>query len=333
MTAPRATGDWLLLETLVEDLAPTVVAEGARARQWVGPIWLHRKFGKQRAELALAAVRRCRAEQVSVREVVDGQLVVAEPVRCAFDGVHGVQLWIGDAEAPVPPRRRVGAWDWAADSELAYHGPGLEELIFARDPAEVKVVRTPPDAFGRMVGFDGRVEYFAMATALEPGGCWQGVVDMLGDDDVLRGFQMVARAAPRVRRVSGLMHALPEHGWETTVSDPELAMLRAVSQRVDVGVGVITLSSAIIYEWVVEPPPPLAPWAVERPIIDAGDLVALRAACAEVARDPGAIERLTLRVRFAGGEWIVAMAELVSLATAASGHGLLRVWTEDPEAG
>ncbi|MFC4125756.1 GAF domain-containing protein [Nocardia rhizosphaerae] len=333
MTTPDSTGDWLLLETLVEELAPTVVAEGARPRQWSGASWLNRRFGKTRAQLATAAVHRCRAERASVREEADGWRVLAEPVRCAFDGVHGVQVWTGTVDTPVPPRRRVGAWDWAADTELAHHGPGLEELIFARDPADVRVIRTPPDAFGRMVGFDGRVEYFAMATSLEPGGRWQGVVDMLGDDEVLRGFQMVARAAPLVRRVSGLMHALPEHGWEKPMSDPELAMLRAVSQRVGVGVGVIELSGGLVYEWVAEPPPPLAPWAVERPVVDPSDLAALLAACAEVAAVPAAARRLTLRVRFAGGDWISVTAELVSLGSAAAGHGLLRVWTDEPASG
>lgn len=324
-------GEWLLIETLVEDLDPTVVAEGAQVRQWAGPVWLHRRLGQARAGVAAAAVRRCRAEQTSVREETDGLLVLAEPVRCAFDGIHGVQLWAGPAAAPVPPRRQVAAWDWEADTELAYHGPGLEELIFARDPAEVRVVRTPPDAFGRMVRFDGRVEYFAMATGLVPGGHWQGEVDMLGDDDAVRRFQMVARAAPRVRRVSGLMHAVPEHNG---VPDPDVTILRAVSQRAGVGIGLVELSSAIIYEWAAEPLPPLERWAVERPAVDPDDLTALRAACVDVAREPGTARRLALRVRFADGEWVTAQAELVAMATAASGHGLLRVWFDGaPESG
>ncbi|WP_181696701.1 GAF domain-containing protein [Nocardia sp. GTS18] len=308
---------WLLVETLTEDLEPALVADDTRIREWIAPRRWSRAIGPAKAKLLLDAVRG--RESARLGDTV----VVVEPVRCALGGTHGVQVWIGQADAPVPPRRHVAAWDWDARTELAHHGPGLEELIFAREPGAVRVVRTPPEAFGRMVRFDGRVDYFAMASTLEPGGRWQGAVDVLGDDEQVRRFQMVARARPELRRVSGLMHAVPELGGETV--DLEVAMLRAVSKGVDVGAGLILLASGVIYEWVADPPPPLDRWAVERPTIDPADLTALRAACAELVNAPETPRRLMLRVRFGGGEWIRAHAELATVTTAATGHGLLRV--------
>ncbi|MGW4634767.1 GAF domain-containing protein [Nocardia sp. NPDC004415] len=325
------SGDgWLLVETLTEDLTPTLVATDSHARQWIpAPRW-SRALGPGHARLLLDAVRRGRTGEPG-RQVVGDTLVVTEPVRCAFDGIHGVQVWLGPADAPVRARRRVAAWDWEADSELAYHGPGLEELVFARDPDEVQVVRTPPDAFGRMVRFDGRVDYFAVATELAPGGHWQGEVDMAGDDDCVRRFQMITRTRPRLRRVSALMHAIPERDADAAAVDPDVLMLRAVSQRTGVGVGFILLSSAVIYEWAGEPPPPLDRWAVERPTIAPADHAALRAACAEVARTPGTPRRLPLRVRFAESDWIHAHAEVLTITTGTTGHGLLRVWTDSDQ--
>ncbi|MFD3746575.1 GAF domain-containing protein [Nocardia sp. NPDC058633] len=320
-------GRWLLLETLTEDLGPSLVADDAQAKQWTASARLHRTIGLAPARGALDAVRRCVGGGESQRTVVGDTLLLAEPVRCAFGGVHGVQIWIGPADAPVRPRRRVAAWDFASDTELAHHGPGLEELVFAREPEQVRVVRTPPDAFGRMVRFDGRVDYFDMATRLEPGGHWQGEVDMLGDDDCVRRFQMVARARPDLHRVSALMHAIPELGDDAAALDPDVTMLRAVSQRSSVGVGFILLSSAVIYEWASEPPAPLDRWAVQRATIEPTDFAALRAACADAARRPGTARRLELRVRFDDGEWIRAQAELVTITTDATGHGLLRVWS------
>ncbi|WP_446225648.1 GAF domain-containing protein [Nocardia sp. IBHARD005] len=322
-----SVGRWLLLETLAGDLEPTLVAEDAQTKQWTAAARLHRSIGPAPARLVVDAVRRCAAGGDPERVVVGDKHVLAEPVRCAFGGVHGVQIWIGPVDAPVRPRRRVAAWDWDAVTELAHHGPGLEELVFARESAQVRVVRTPPDAFGRMVRFDGRVDYFDMATRLEPGGHWQGEVDMLGDDDCVRRFQMVTRARPEHCRVSALMHAIPELGDDAGTVDPDVAMLRAVAQRSGVGVGIILLSSGIIYEWAADPPPPLDRWAVERPTIDPTDFAALRAACADAARQPGTARRLALRVRFAQGDWIHADAELVTITTAATGHGLLRVWS------
>ncbi|MBC7300753.1 MAG: DUF5593 domain-containing protein [Nocardia sp.] len=320
-------GTWLLFETLTPDLGPTLVAEDSRSRQWTEPAGLHRRIGARHARLVADTVRHCAAGMDSLRVVEGDTVVLAEPVRCAFDRVHGVQIWLGLLDAPVRPKRRVAAWDFDAIAELAHHGPGLEELVFAREPAQVRVVRTPPDAFGRMVRFDGRVDYFDMATRLEPGGHWQGEVDMRGDDDRVRRFQMVTRARPDERRVSALMHAIPELGDDAAAVDPDVTMLRAVSQRSTDGVGFILLSSAVIYEWAGEPPPPLDRWAVERPTIDPADAAALRAACAEVASRPGATRRLELRVRFAEGEWIRVDAELMTITTGAAGHGLLRVWS------
>lgn len=323
-------GGWWLVETLDEDLAPTLVAVGAQSRPWAGTARLHRKLGQARARVVIEAVRRCRVEGEPVQVSEGDLLVVAEPVFCAFGGMHGIQLWVGPVDAPVPPKRRVAAWDWAADTELAHHGPGLEELVFAREPAQVRVVRTPPDAFGRMVRFDGRLDYFAMVAQVGAGGHWQGEVDMLGDDERVRRFQMITRALPKQRRISALMHAIPEHGPAAPVADPDVAMLRAVSQNSGVGVGIIELTSALIYEWAAAPLPPLDRWAVERPTMDPRDLAILRAACIDLARQPGAPRRLTLRVRFTAGGWVTAQAELVAINTANSGHGLLRVWSEDP---
>ncbi|MFC4375618.1 GAF domain-containing protein [Nocardia halotolerans] len=320
-------GRWLLLETLAGER--TLVAEDARPRQWSGLARLHRTLGPARAGLVIDTVEHCAASADSHRVVEGETIVLAEPVRCALGGIHGVQVWVGPVDAPVSPRRRVAAWDFDTVTELAHHGPGLEELVFAREPELVRVVRTPPDAFGRMVRFDGRVDYFDMATRLEPGGHWQGQVDMLGDDDTVRRFQMVTRARPDLRRLSALMHAVPELRDGDSAVDPDVTMLRMVSQRSGVGVGLILLSSAVIYEWASAPPPPLDRWAVERPVIDPIDLAALRSACAEVARRPGACRRLALRVRFAEGEWIRAQVELETITTAATGHGLLRVWSAE----
>ncbi len=326
-----SAGGWLLLETLAGNLDPTLVAEDATIKAWTGAARLHRTVGPARARLVVDAVRRCAAVGDPERTVTGDNVVLAEPVRCAFGGVHGVQIWVGSVDEQVRPKRRVAAWDWDAATELAHHGPGLEELVFARESENVQVVRTPPDAFGRMVRFDGRVDYFDMATRLEPGGHWQGEVDMLGDDDGVRRFQMVTRARPDQRRVSALMHALPELGDDAAAVDPDVAMLRAVSQRSGVGVGIILLSSGIIYEWAAVPPPPLDRWAVERPTIDPADFAALRAACADAVQRPSTSQRLAVRVRFAEGDWLRAEAELVTITTAATGHGLLRVWSADAD--
>ncbi|WP_146251032.1 GAF domain-containing protein [Nocardia tenerifensis] len=317
-----------MIETLGRDAAgrcavPTLVADGDTVKEWASLLRVRRELHPAAPQRIAEVVQGCVDTGAAVDHHEEGLVVVGVPVRCAFDEVHGVQVWAGPADARTPQRPRVAAWDWQADTELAHHGPGLEELVFARAPEDVRVIRTPPEAFGRMVRFEGRVEYFEMTGALD--GRHQSAVDMIGDDDIVRGFQMVTTADPVARRIRAVMRECADAPAQP---DVDMAMLRAVSRRTDDGIGFVGLASALIYEWTRTPAPPLDRWAVERPSVHPDDLAGFRTACAELAEKPGDARLLRLRVRFAGTDWIAVRAEL-SPVQAASGHGLIRVWPAD----
>ncbi|QIS22765.1 GAF domain-containing protein [Nocardia terpenica] len=316
--------EWLLVEIMGPE--PTVVADGGQRRDWTSPWRARAGLGPVARRLITDAVRA--ASERSDAELVladSGMGVVAVPVRCAFGTVHGVQIWAGRLDAMPPPRRRVACWDWNADTQLAHHGPGLEELIFARAPEDVRVIRTPPEAFGRMVRFDDRLAYFGLVQDLKPGSCFQGEVDMLGDDGTVRHFQMITRVHPDGEPfIRALMHEMVVPSAPST----ELTMLRAASRALPNGVG-LTMATGLVYEWVREPPPPLDRWATELPEIHPDDVEAYRAAHLSVV---GGAERdgtvLRFRVRFPGTEWIAVGAELAGLHHHEPSHGMLRVWPE-----
>ncbi|MFE9578545.1 GAF domain-containing protein [Nocardia sp. NPDC006044] len=336
MTAGRGTEgqpperDWLLIETLGRTpggagTEPTLVADGSKVKDWASLVRVRRDLHAAAPQRIAEVVQNCVATAAPVTHCETGLVVLGVPVRCAFDEVHGVQVWVAADDAPPPPRPRAGAWDWQAETELAHHGPGLEELIFARAPAEVRVIRTPPEAFGRMVRFDGRIDYFRMVAALE--GRHQSQVDMLGDDGVVRCFQMVTRADPAARRIRAVMRECADAA--PVRPEVDLAMVRAVSQRIEDGVGFVGLHSGLIYEWTRTPAPPLDRWAVERPAVHPDDLDGFRSACTDLLADDATAERLRFRVRFADTGWIAVGAEL-SPVPADRGHGLIRVWPEAP---
>ncbi|RJO76364.1 hypothetical protein D5S18_08475 [Nocardia panacis] len=328
--------DWLLIETLGYERRPTLVADGVRVRDWANPLRAQREPGDVGRRI-LEVVRRC-VETVSAATCsTEESVVLGIPVRCAFGAVHGVQVWVGAADATPPPRRGAAAWDWDADTQMAKHGPGLEELAWRRAPAEVRVTRTPPEVFGTMVGFDGRIDYMAMVREMKVDGRWQGEVDMLGDDDRVRRFQMIARANPVARRTQGLVHEVTD--VREPRPDPALSMMRAVSRRARTGIGFVELGFGLIYEWPKPPPPPLERWATERPDLHPDDAAAFLAVCGRMLKDDPEFttdeaHRLRLRLRFAGTDWIEACAELVhnrSGQPGITGHGLLRVWPEAAE--
>ncbi|WP_068020820.1 GAF domain-containing protein [Nocardia mexicana] len=318
--------DWLLVETLGSE--PTVVADGRRAREWTSVSRSRRTVGPKAADLMTTLVDRLRhGSDPEVRIAADGLCGVVLPVRCAFGSVHGVQLWVGESGDRPPPRPAVAAWDWMSETELAHHGPGLEELVFGRAPQDVRAVRTPPEVFGRMVRFDGRMEYMAIVAGTDPTGFWQGEADFRGDDGRVRVIRMVVRVHRGEKHVT---RALVYEATDTS-SQPaaDLAMTRAVARAAGVGVGFVELVMGLVYEWTNEPPPPLQRWLTERPQLHPDDVAAYREACREVS-SAGRIRELVYRIRFSGTDWIAVQAELSRLGDEPAA-GLIRVAPASPD--
>ncbi len=316
--------DWLLVETLGPGLEPTVVAEGGRAREWTSASRARRRFGPAAAELLAELVRRARRDDAAseVHGTAAGVRGIAVPIRCAFGAVHGVQVWIGANGDRPPPRRPVAAGDWMSETELAHHGPGLEELVFARATAAARSVRTPPEVFGRMVRFDGRTDYLAVVAGTDPAARWQGEADFLGDDGRVRGIRMVVRVHRLGRHVTrALVYDVTDLRPPQPAAD--LAMTRAVARAAEVGIAFVELEMGLVYEWTNEPPAPLHRWLTERPVLHPDDLEVYRAACRAILAGAD-IRELIVRVRFADTDWIEVRAELSRLGDQPT-HGLIRV--------
>ncbi len=339
---------WLLVETLAPGLDPTIVADGCRIRDWTTPARAGRSLGVAATALASAAVEAA-AVMVPAKETgavgdPDGRIVLSDggwtamavPIFCSFGAVHGVHLWVGASGQQPPPRRAVAAWDWDSDTELAHHGPGLEELAFARAPEQVRSVRTPPEVFGRMVRFDDRMVYTAVVGGTDPAGRWQGEVAIRGDDEVVRTFQLVVRVHRADPHVDGADSSRSAHITRallheiTDVSPPrpdtDLAITRAVSRSGGDGVGFVELAMGVVYEWTSPPLPPLDRWCAERPLIHPDDQRIYRANCAAVfaADEADAACEFIFRIRFEDSEWIAVRAELSRLGSERS-HGMIRV--------
>lgn len=311
---------WVLVETLGPGAEPMVVADADRIRNWTRPIRARPEFGAATTRLIAEAVRPGRPA-----ELTEGGLRgIAAPIVCALGAVHGVQLWTGAVAHRPPPQRPVAAWDFLSETELAYHGPGLEELVFARAPQDVRVERTAPEAFGAMVRFDGRIAYSAVIAGADPAGRWQGEVGMRGDDGRLRNFQMVIRVhsdpAPVTR---ALMYDVSD--LRAPRPDPDLALSRMAAGVSGEGVGYVELATAQIYEWAGAPSPSLRRWPTELPQFHPDDLPVFRAACRDLFDRSGDSEReLDFRIRFVDTECIAVHAVLGRLGSDVP-YGLIRV--------
>ncbi len=301
--------DWLVVETLDSAGDPTVIADGGRRKSWTNPA-RPRPGG---AAAIATVIDACTStglphEQViRVRGDVPKLLVAGMPVLGAYGAVHAVEVWVGPANTPIPPRRRVAAWEWDQANYVAVHGPNLEEWFHGTRPDRVRTIRTATENFRHVERFDDIDGYLSVVTGEFQR--WQGEVTIRGDDGVRRHAQMVARVATDGSPVlRGLFHEI------TDVSPPEPAIYadvaRLLGAQSDRGTGLVYVPLGHVYHWITAPPAPLDSWVHSVP--ELGDRSAYDAALAGI--DSGD-ERSScvLAVRFPGGGWHEVNVDLFRL--------------------
>lgn len=282
---------WIVVETLAPQGPYTVVVDGDRPKNWASLARARSSCGADVAKRISDIVYRCvetgvEEQDEAVARQSNGRIrIIGVPVLGAFGQVHAVHVWVG-AKSETPPKRRgVFAWEWDAEAELAYQGPGLEAAIHGLAPADQKVERTASENFRSIVRFDDRVGYLDLCGQGHGGGSWQGEITFLGDVNGLHQLQMIAKASlpcnPQI--IHGLFHEI------TDVRPPEpvieVSALRAVAAASGRGVALVALKPALIYDWLSPPPPPLDMWCVENAETSGSDLHALREACSAVIED------------------------------------------------
>lgn len=115
------THDWLLVETLGAE--PTVVAQGFRLKNFV-PIstFLRRSPHRSAIQTAIAETVKAGAPLASITSKKD-RVIRTEPVRMSDGTVHGVQVWLGPADAEPPHRPVPGPLVWDLTTGVATDTP------------------------------------------------------------------------------------------------------------------------------------------------------------------------------------------------------------------
>ncbi|KAA0023799.1 GAF domain-containing protein [Antrihabitans cavernicola] len=317
------------METL-SPLGPhTVIADGDRPKSWSSLARARSGYGADATKRLIDIVGRCVERAVELQDVLTARpgkeqlRTVGVPVLSASGAVHAVHVWVGPVGATPPARRGVFAWDWDADAELAYQGPGLEAAIHGLDPADQKVERTASENFRSIVRFDDRVGYLDLCANVHGGGAWQGEITFLGEGNGLHQLQMIAKASTpgRSKVIHGLFHEISD------IRPPgpmvEMSALRAVARASGDGVALVALEAALMYDWLAPPAPPLDLWVRERPQVHHDDRTVLRDACQRILAD-GISQEISFRVRF-DADWLRADAVLTRVSDDIAPHGLLLV--------
>ncbi|ORB89072.1 PAS domain-containing protein [Mycobacterium persicum] len=129
------THDWLLVETLGDE--PAVVAQGRQLKNLV-PITTFLRRSPH-----LAAVRTAIAESLQTGQSLSSitpksdRVICTEPVVMSDGRVHGVQVWIGPADAEPPERPIPGPLKW--DLTLGVATDTRESLLNSGKNPDVEV--------------------------------------------------------------------------------------------------------------------------------------------------------------------------------------------------
>lgn len=315
---------WFLVETLLPDGQHTVVADGAKPKQWASLRRVRGELGSAVSDAIQVLVGDCVRDRQEHEQYVRGargrdQLrVVGVPVFGPQQQVYGVQMWVGP-DAVAPPPGRVAAFDWDVDKKVAQVTPEFGRYTGLEGD---RATRSAPELFSRVERFDNRLEYFAMLVDFAVGSHWQGILAFRGNAGELRTYALSARTYVEGtnRRVRNLVHDVSESIAPQQHLD--LANVRAIAAGSD-GVGLVGLDFGVIYNWVSPPAAPLDRWITEQAEFDNPEQFV--AACRQL-RDRVAERRsLGLRVRFDDSEWFDIDVTLTVATFGPPAQGVIQV--------
>lgn len=172
--------EWLLLETLGS--APAVVADGTARRDFVPLSEYLRKTAH------LSAIQTAVSETITTRTGLDSltpkqkRIIRTEPVVMSDGRVHGVQLWIGPANAEPAERPLVGTVRWNLSTGVASSSSQAVAVRGGDPDAEPLQIRSFADDLPIGPLTEGEIKLIAMVLRRTPGEAVGGTLEVHGAD-------------------------------------------------------------------------------------------------------------------------------------------------------
>ncbi len=319
---------WLVVETLDGAARASVVADGARRKDWSSP--LRARPGTMVGAAIQAVVGRCCVSRTAVHRTVPARrgaaelTIIGRPVVGAHGVVHAVQVWTGPTGVPVPAPRHVAGWAWDCDRSFAILGPNVEEWFHGTAADPTRRIQMATENFHHIERIDDIDGYLAVLAGAATR--WQGMVTFVGED----GDRREAHTA--VRRIEGpepLVRGLFHDVTDVTPADPMPmpAAARLLAGQLDRGSGWVFVPNGVVYDWITPPLPPLDGWQQHLP--EFRDRAPYDLAIAQIGA--GAEHTAcTVSLRFPDGDWIDTDTDIFGLAHGRIRHGLIQVRQRTP---
>lgn len=204
---------WLLVETLGGE--PSIVGWGGAPQEFESLTAFRRTVGSTPMVVAARVIVEMLSDERSseIDRIENGHRVVARPLYAGDSQVHGLQLWIGLPDEPVPPRPRAGAWYFDVSASTASGSDDLFDL-YGTAPERRRSETALAGAFTRLLANADYGEAIAKIIAAGDGAEHQAVWTVERDDGERRAahfscrmFEEEAEDGGAVRRVlRGITH-------------------------------------------------------------------------------------------------------------------------------
>jgi hypothetical protein len=302
--------EWLLVETF-GGAGPSLIAIGRSPKPFV-PL---RKVLRNPRSLALAAT--AIDEVLHTGAAIDRhsdsgeRSVHARPLTVDGTRTHGVYLWMGRPDEPVPTADPAGAWSWDPRAGISWRSADLLDL-YGVAPERRTVESSIAGAFARMLTNRDEGEALAKIVRPAPGAEHQGLWTVQRDDNMLRAAHFSFRIVEDRRSqggpgivLRGITHDIGP-AEQTPAAPVPLALeytVLAASTEAGEYRAIVNPRTLNLIRWVGDPMPGLA-WdrlpGEPVPAIHPADLPVAREMARGLARGR---TRGVVRVRAADGGW------------------------------
>ncbi|CAM4379029.1 GAF domain-containing protein [Nocardia ninae] len=323
----RSKEGWVLIETMTGE--PSVILEDGRVRKF-GHTNRTRIAGSANVAAQLDEVlRQVRGAAHPVRRQIRlasslPLQIVGVPVVGPYDQVYAIQLWVGRADAAMPPRLPIGTLSLNPRTGIAH---GCEISRKTENP-EITGTSVLPRLLTQLDGCDDRAGLLGLMSA-PVGRRWIGTATSVGP--IRRHLCIAARccasaAGPIVRIiVCDITEVQPPAPMSL-----DIGVLRKMPVPAGHAAGLVDLRSGLVHEWIALGPPPLDRWLTEIPQIYPDDAAELQR-CRNALIGGATSEMCLFRVRFGDDKpWSRVEAHWVAVPCDDAPQALLDVTLHEP---
>lgn len=302
---------WLLVETFGG--TPSVIGVGNRTPAFlqIDEVMKH----PETLQIARDVLVELMGSVHAVDRTVGSRRVLARPL-VTFEGrMHGVQLWIGRRDDPIPDRPTAGAWLF---NTTAAKASGSEDLfdLYAVPDDDRRTETAMAGAFTRLLAGSDQGDAIAKIINSQPGTEHQAVWTVTRDDDAQRAAhfscRMYRERAPDSDEgeviLRGITHDLGPADATAKAPSPVVLEYKVIEASAEPGEyrALLHPANLALIRWMHEPMPGIA-WenntGEPTPAIHPEDVPRTRELIRTLTVPPGRAEGY-VRVRGLDGSWV-----------------------------